>query len=91
MGWRTTGSFQAPQEILVMTCDVCERDIGNEDGRRPKPHYVISRLPNLGTIDDQDPPALICSSACLRSFAAQAIDPDQHPPRTGGAKPRGTS
>ncbi|MDB6090434.1 MAG: hypothetical protein JWN85_3218 [Gammaproteobacteria bacterium] len=53
-----------------MTCDVCERDIGHEDGRRPKAHYQITRHPNLGAIDDQDPPAIACSPACLRAFAA---------------------
>jgi hypothetical protein len=81
MGWRRTGTFYAAQEILVMTCDVCERDIGHEDGRRPKAHYEITRLPNLGAIDHQDPPALICSPDCLRSFAAQESGPDMDPPR----------
>ena len=51
MGWRKTGTFHAPQEILVMTCDVCERDIGYEDERRPRAHYEIARLPNPGAID----------------------------------------
>ena len=37
MGWRKTGVLRAPEAILVMTCDVCERDIGHEDGRRPRP------------------------------------------------------
>jgi hypothetical protein len=92
MGWRRTGTFHPAQEVLVMTCDVCERDIGHEDGRRPKSHYEIVRLPNLGAIDDQDPPALICSPECLRSFAAQESGPDRVPfqeenrPR---GKPRG--
>jgi len=81
MGWRGTGTFYAAQEILVMTCDVCERDIGHEDGRRPKAHYEITRLPNLGAIDHQDPPALICSPECLRSFAAQEFGPDKDSPQ----------
>jgi hypothetical protein len=37
MGWQKAGSlFHAPQEILVMTLrrDVCERTIGNTEGRR---------------------------------------------------------
>jgi hypothetical protein len=72
MGWRRTGSFHAPREILVMTCDICERDIGYEDGRRPQMHYEINRLPNAGAIDDQNPPAHVCSAACLRAFAAKA-------------------
>jgi hypothetical protein len=91
MGWRKTGTYYAAQEILVMTCDVCERDIGHEDGRRPKAHYEISRLPNLGAIDDQDPPALVCSPECLRSFAAQESAPGRTTPREGSrsrGKPR---
>jgi hypothetical protein len=90
MGWRRTGAFHAAEEILVMTCDVCERDIGNEDGRRPKAHYEITRLPNPGSIDDQDPPALVCSTECLRAFAAQASEPGKGPPR-GGSGPSGKS
>lgn len=62
-----------------MTCDVCERDIGHEDGRRPKAHYQISRHPNLGAMDDQDPPAIACSPACLRAFAAQESGPRPAP------------
>jgi len=88
MGWRKTGVFHAAQEILVMTCDVCERDIGNEDGRRPKAHYEITRLPNPGAIDDQDAPALICSTECLRAFAEQASEPGMGPAR-GGNDPIG--
>ena len=81
MGWRKTGRFQTPQEILVMTCDVCERDIGHEDGRRPKTHFEIRRLPNAGAMDDQVPPASICSPECLRSYAASAAEPPVARPR----------
>ena len=89
MGWRKTGSFLAPQEILVMTCDVCERDIGYEDERRPRAHYEIARLPNLGAIDDRNPVACVCSPECLRAFAAKASsEPDRVPPREGGFNPR---
>jgi hypothetical protein len=31
MGFRKTGTFHPAQEVLVMTCDICERDIGYED------------------------------------------------------------
>jgi hypothetical protein len=26
MGYRTTGAFQPAEQIVVLTCDVCERD-----------------------------------------------------------------
>jgi hypothetical protein len=81
MGWRKTGVFHAPQEVLVMTCDVCERDIGHEDERRPKAHFQLSHFPNLGAIDDQDPPLIICSVECLRAFAAKVSGPEPVPPR----------
>ena len=68
-----------------MTCDVCERDIGHEDGRRPKAHYEISQHPNLGAIDAQDPPAIACSPACLRAFAAKESGPQPVPPARAGS------
>ena len=34
MGWRKTGLFRNPEEILVLTCDVCERDIGTAHEHR---------------------------------------------------------
>lgn len=81
MGWRKTGVFHAPQEVLVMTCDVCERDLGNEDERRPKAHLQLSHFPNRGAMDDQDPPYIICSIECLRAFAAKKSGPEPVPPR----------
>jgi hypothetical protein len=69
MGWRKTGLFHAPQEILVMTCDVCERDIGFEDGSRPRAHYEIARLPNPGALHEQNAAAYVCSPECLRAHA----------------------
>ena len=89
MGWRKTGTFHAPQEILVMTCDVCERDIGYEDERRPRAHYEVVRLPNPGALDVQNPATYICSPQCLRAFAAKASgEPERPPPAPVGAKPR---
>jgi hypothetical protein len=89
MGWRKTGTFHAPQEILVMTCDVCERDIGYEDGRRPSGHYEIARLPHRRAIDEQTPATYVCSPECLRAFAAKASsEPDRLPPREAGSTPR---
>ena len=76
MAWRKTGTFHAPEEILVLTCDVCERDIGHEDGRRPLAHFRVSRHPNPGAIDDQEPAVVLCSQECLRAFAANATGPD---------------
>ena len=90
MGWRKTGTFHAPQEILVMTCDVCERDIGYEDERRPRAHYEITRLPNPGAMAEKHPATYVCSPECLRAFAAKASsEPHRLPPREGGSPPRG--
>jgi hypothetical protein len=90
MGWRKTGSFHAPQEILVMTCDVCECDIGYQDERRPRAHYEVARLPNAGAPDEQHPASYVCSEQCLRAFAASAASrPDRLPPRHPGDPPRG--
>ena len=77
MGWRKSGMFHPAEEILVMTCDVCERDIGYQDGRRPREHFRVSRHPNAGTIDDQEPAVIICSRECLRAFAAKTPGPDR--------------
>jgi hypothetical protein len=88
MGWRKTGTFNAPEEIRVLTCDVCECDIGYEDGRRPRAHFEVSHLPNAGSMDDQDPSAVICSRQCLRAFAANAPGPDRAPPVAAVVKPR---
>ena len=77
MGWRKSGLFNPAQEVLIVTCDVCERDIGYEDERRPREHFRISRHPNPGTIDDQEPAVIICSCECLRAFAAKTPGPDR--------------
>jgi hypothetical protein len=74
MGLRKSGTFHPAQEILIATCDVCERDIGYEDGRRPAPHLRVSRHPNPGTIDNQDPAAILCSRECLRAYAENMTD-----------------
>jgi hypothetical protein len=72
-----------------MTCDVCERDIGYEDGRRPRPHYEITQVPNRGGVGDHIPATLVCSPECLRAFAARAShDPEGLPPREGGSGSR---
>ena len=77
MAWRKSRLFHAAEEILVLTCDVCERDIGNADGRRPHDHFRVSRHPNPGAMDDQEPAVIICSRECLRAFAANASGPDR--------------
>jgi hypothetical protein len=76
VAWRKTGAFHPAVEIDVLTCDVCERDIGNEDGRRPLAHFRLSRHPNPGAIDDQEPAVVVCSRECLRAFAASPDCPD---------------
>jgi hypothetical protein len=77
MAWRKSGIFHPAEEVLVMTCDVCERDVGYEDGRRPLEHFRITRHPNAGAIDAQESPVIICSSECLRAFAARTPGPDR--------------
>jgi hypothetical protein len=77
MAWRRSGLFHPAEEILVVTCDVCERDIGYEDGRRPREHFRLSRHPNPGAIDDQEPAVSICSRECLRAFAARTPGPER--------------
>jgi hypothetical protein len=72
MGYRKTGVFQPAEQIVVLTCDVCERNIGYEDGRRPRPHLRVTQHPSAGPINDQHPPAILCSSECLRAYAASS-------------------
>ena len=79
MGYRKTGLFHAREEITVLTCDVCERDIGNADGRRPKEHFKVSRHPNPGGLHAQEPAVMVCSCECLRAFAATASGPSLVP------------
>ena len=89
MGWRKSGRFNPVEEILIVTCDVCERDIGYEDGSRPRDHFRISRHPNPGAIDDQEPAVIICSRECLRAFAAKTPGPDRALPFADRRAPRG--
>lgn len=77
MGWRKTGRFRNPEEILVLTCDICERDIGTEDEHRPRAHFRVTCHPNRGALDDQEPAVVVCSRECLRAFAAKVAGPDR--------------
>jgi hypothetical protein len=79
MAWRRTGVFRPAEEIFVMTCDMCERDIGYEDERRPHEHFRVTRHPNPGGMDDQEPAIVICSRECLQAFAATTSGPDRNP------------
>jgi hypothetical protein len=87
MGWRKTGLFRNPEEILVLTCDVCERDIGTEDEHRPRAHFRVTCHPNRGALDDQEAAVVVCSSDCLRAFASKVAGPDRTP--RGVDPPRG--
>jgi len=93
MGYRKTGVFQPAEQIVVLTCDVCERDIGYEDGRRPRPHLLVAQHPNAGAINDQQPAAVVCSSECLRAYANKltGLDRQSRPPDDPGPRqvPRG--
>jgi hypothetical protein len=91
MARRRTGLFHPPEEVLVLTCDVCERDIGYEDGRRPHEHFLVSRHPNPGAINHQAPPAIICSRDCLRAFASKTPGPDRAPSISDRKRPPGKS
>jgi hypothetical protein len=75
MGLRKTGVFSPAQEVLVLTCDICERDIGYEDGRRPRAHLCVSRHPNAGALDDQQLTAVLCSRECLQAYADKLPGP----------------
>jgi hypothetical protein len=88
MAWRKTGRFLPAEEVLVMTCDVCERDLGYEDGRRPHEHFRVSRHPNPGAIDDQQPVTIVCSRECLQAFAANTPGPDRSPSHQDRDQPR---
>ena len=85
MAWRNSGTFHPAVEIQVLTCDVCGCDIGHADGCRPRAHFLVSRLPNPGGMDDQEPAVVICSRECLRAFAVNTAGPDRAPPVEGGA------
>lgn len=89
MGWRKTGKFKSPQEICILTCDVCERDIGHEDGRRFDAHYEVKLMPNLEAISIEDHAVYACSVECLRAFAAREPEPDRQLHRSDRAATRG--
>ena len=86
MSFRKTGLFHPAREILVLTCDVCERDIGYDDERRPRPYLSVARYPNGGSLDDQQPEAVLCSRECLRAYAENLAGPL----REDSTAPRGT-
>ena len=88
MAFRKTGAFRPAEEIVVLTCDVCERDIGYEDERRPRPHLSVARHPNAGTLDDQQPEAVLCSRECLCAYAENLAGPLREDPTAPRGAPR---
>jgi hypothetical protein len=84
MAERSTGKFHPAAEITVLTCDVCERDVGYEDGRRPRAYLRVTRHPNAGGLDDQSPAIIVCSRDCLSAYAAALGDLDRDPGHTSG-------
>lgn len=88
MGLRKTGVFAPAQEMLVLTCDVCERDIGYEDGGRPRAHLSVSRHPNAGALNDQQADAVICSRECLQAYAEKLAGPIREAPPAPRGGPR---
>jgi len=85
MAFRKTGTFHPAEEIAVLTCDVCERDIGHEDGRRARPHLRVTRHPNAGGLDDQQAAIIVCSRECLAAYAEKLTGLDREPgfPKSG--------
>lgn len=69
MGTRKTGQFNSPEEIGVITCDVCERDVGHADGRRPWPHLKLTRHPSANSFGEQTAAVVLCSKQCLCAYA----------------------
>jgi hypothetical protein len=90
MGLRKTGTFHPAEEVAVLTCDVCERDIGYQDGRRARAHLRVTRHPNAGALDDQQEATLVCSRQCLGAYAATLIGLDREPgvPKSAGPDDR---
>jgi hypothetical protein len=39
----------------------------------------VTRLPNAGSMGDQEPDIVICSRECLQAFAAKTSGPDRAP------------
>ena len=91
MSFRKTGAFLPAVEIEVLTCDICERDIGFDDGSRPRPHLSVARHPNAGGLGDQSPTTIVCSRECLSAFAAKLEGLEREPatPQSGGPGARG--
>jgi hypothetical protein len=87
MAFRKTGALHPAQEIVVLTCDVCERDIGYEDGCRARAHLRVTRHPNAGGLNDQFPAILVCSRECLAAYATSITGLDREPgvPKSGGS------
>lgn len=90
MGSRKTGTFHPAEEVLVLTCDVCECDIGYEDGRRPRPHLCVTQHPNTGALDDQSRAVALCSQECLRAYADKltGLDRASRSSASRGSRPR---
>jgi hypothetical protein len=88
MSSRKTGRFHPAEEVLVLTCDVCECDIGYEDGRRARPHLRVTQHPNAGALDDQSPAAVVCSRECLRVYADRLTGLDRVSRSSGTRGPR---
>jgi hypothetical protein len=86
MAFRKSGLFHPPEEIAVLTCDVCERDIGHEDGSRARVHLRVTRHPNAGGLDDQQAAIVVCSRECLGAYADTLTGLDREPafPKSGG-------
>jgi hypothetical protein len=96
MAFRKTGTFHPAEEIAILTCDVCERDIGYEDGGRARAHLRVTRHPNAGAFNDQQPAIVVCSRECLGAYAATITGLDREPglPKggeTGNKRKRGRS
>ena len=84
MAWRRSGLFHPAEEILVVTCDVCERDIGYEDGRRPHEHFASPGSPIRAPSTSRSP----CRHLFARVPAGIRGEHAGSRPRSFFAKPR---
>ena len=69
MGWRKTNKKTKPEFIEVMTCDVCNKDIGLPDGFNENAHYEVEFKPGMDLEPDAETERnVLCSVDCLEQF-----------------------
>lgn len=81
MGWRKTGQFHKPREIVVHTCDQCSKDIGTPDGFGSKhPYFEITVKHSQGSSEESGMTTYsLCSLPCLKSMAVRLASGERVP------------